>query len=763
MRKLLLFSLILSSSYLLAGSFTAKTGNRNWSSNGTWTPSGIPGPGDTALIPFGANITVDLTTNVHRVENQGTLIFQSTRSLTIGGDFLSSGTLNLSSCGNQTPLFIRGGFDCGGPIISSATTPYPTIQFEDITNVTSGFNSSGIDVNFYVHDSRGIHYATLTFNSGSALVIGGELKIDSGAVNNNALGTDFRNLVLVNNAAYQNNGALTIITGSEDTSDVALRVIGTGNSLIDQGLVNFQGTTPQDVMIQGLNPFTVNVGTMTFGATSTTIRGSGSALRVLGSVTVSASSTLNTNNKLVLGATAALKGQLEVDGIGTLNGDITIERYLQNPSLATWRYFGFPMLSNNLSDINGLSTISNPKPVQVNAYSYNAVPIGGGNDTATGWVPVTDWSTALLSNAYIVYSSSNAAFQISSNPISLSGDANLTSKVYALGYSFDPDRNAANNRGWNFIPNPFPVNISTVNLLGDGVNFPMAYKGVHIFNSNTQQYVVVTAGGGPNDTSSISGTTSIPMTGGFWVKSDAIGQNLLLQPSHTSADALGVDMHRTKQQDALFVYLKDNSGRNDVVKVFTEYTATDGMDIDIDGYKRHTPNSDYPSLYFTHGMDEMSMNGISRIDQHHSLDLAMRKGASNSYTISAYVDKFNPATQIYLEDKKLNRFHNLRNSDYSFTQSATDMEDRFILHLSNVAMSIDEHSSEEVFVSKAHDATRLHLPPGVLAIEVFDITGAILFRAEEVNSNSFDLTQWDTPGIQLVRIYTENGVTVLKF
>ena len=116
MRKLFISSIViclyalLLSTNLFATDYSSKSSG-NWSSSGSWTPTGIPGSGDNITILSGCNVTINGTYSCKNVTINpgGTLTSNSSKSLTIYGNlsnfgtFVSStGTINFNGTSAQT-------------------------------------------------------------------------------------------------------------------------------------------------------------------------------------------------------------------------------------------------------------------------------------------------------------------------------------------------------------------------------------------------------------------------------------------------------------------------------------------------------------------------------------------------------------------------------------------------------------------------------------------------------------------------------------
>lgn len=83
----------LSGAFAAAESFQwTKPSNGNWSDANHWTPSRVPGSGDTASIPGGLTIVIDTTVSISGLSLRG----GSSLSVAVGGVFNILGNLDIN-------------------------------------------------------------------------------------------------------------------------------------------------------------------------------------------------------------------------------------------------------------------------------------------------------------------------------------------------------------------------------------------------------------------------------------------------------------------------------------------------------------------------------------------------------------------------------------------------------------------------------------------------------------------------------------------
>src|SRR5437867_10252501 len=112
-------TLVFLTSMLAFSTTKTSAGNGNWGTVGTWSPSGVPGTGDSVVIATGHTVTLDVDARVGAVNIRGTLTYGgsnnrelvTTTSSGLSGDQIVSGTLTFVGNNNQKDT-VGGNFTC---------------------------------------------------------------------------------------------------------------------------------------------------------------------------------------------------------------------------------------------------------------------------------------------------------------------------------------------------------------------------------------------------------------------------------------------------------------------------------------------------------------------------------------------------------------------------------------------------------------------------------------------------------------------------
>jgi hypothetical protein len=282
-----------------AGTKTSN-GSGNWSSANTWTPNGVPTSGDNVTIANGHVITINANASCNNIVvgqgTSGTLQYNNggtgtsltannitinngglfwvpnnsntTNSLTIKGDVVNSGSLNLYSDANS---FVRANFSKNGNQTVSGTGSF-SFQVIDVNLGTSNTNTLDITA------------PTFTATNGFLNLLNGTFKL---AANNAATVTPFTttttipssaglwlnapNITFSTTANITLAGKMTLLGGTFNVGDAANEDL-----LISGGSLNLQGGTIKvggklyTSSVNNVASVTISGGTITVPAYSST-------------------------------------------------------------------------------------------------------------------------------------------------------------------------------------------------------------------------------------------------------------------------------------------------------------------------------------------------------------------------------------------------------------------------------------------------------------------------------------------------------------
>jgi autotransporter-associated beta strand protein len=288
-----------------------KNGNPNFNSNGAWSPSGVPGPGDVAVFDVAMSVDPNLSGSLTIQE----LNFSTTASS--GYDLTSSNTgikLTLTNTGTGTTSAINAANTSGTNTIDAP------IVLGAAANSTQTFTQASggtLIVNGVISNTNNV---TLSLAGGGIIQLGGANTYTGGT-------TLTAGTLNINNASALGTGTFTIAGGSNaiiDNTTAGAITLSTNNAQIWNGDFTFTGTQSLNlgtgaVTLGASRAVTVNANNLTVGGV---ISGSGFGLTKAGAGTL----TLGGANTYS-GGTTVSAGTLQLSGSGTLgstNGGLTV-------------------------------------------------------------------------------------------------------------------------------------------------------------------------------------------------------------------------------------------------------------------------------------------------------------------------------------------------------------------------------------------------------------------------------------------------------
>ncbi|MFZ3376745.1 MAG: autotransporter-associated beta strand repeat-containing protein [Chthoniobacterales bacterium] len=283
-----------------------KNGNSDFNKKGAWTPSGVPGPTDTADFDSAMVVQPNMSASVTIQE----LTFSTASSS--GYDLTSSNTgikLTLTSATAINAANTSGTNTIDAPIVLSAAA-------NSTQNFTQAIGGSLI-VNGVISNTNNV---TLSLAGGGIIQLGGANTYTGGT-------TLTAGTLNINNANALGTGTFTIASGSNaiiDNTTAGAITLSTNNTQIWNGDFTFTGTQSLNlgtgaVTLGGNRTVTVNTNNLTVGGV---ISGGGFSVTKAGAGTLTLAGA-NTYS----GGTTVSAGSLQLSGSGTLgstNGGLTV-------------------------------------------------------------------------------------------------------------------------------------------------------------------------------------------------------------------------------------------------------------------------------------------------------------------------------------------------------------------------------------------------------------------------------------------------------
>lgn len=567
-------------------------------------------------------------------------------------------------------------------------------------------------------------------------------------------------------------GVILNLNGNQLTIGGALTGTGTIRGSATSSLV-VNGSTAAVLRMDQTTPGTTNI------LNNLTINNSGgvtlnNAIKVYGLVTLS-SGALTSNGNLTLGATSTTAyGQIANTGSGSISGSVAMEKMLSNTD-AGWRQVGLPF-SNAVENLTGVDLLDtahgNANERNIFVWDNSVNPSVSGE--ARGWrAAEKDVDTESL--AYSIYGdNSHGGLHDISSTLNFTGTySHNSNKNFSLTNLNDPlGAGSPDKQGWNLVPNPFPSNLSVSSLFSNSFG-SISYKAVHIWNATSGQYQAICSTGvtmnSYNNSQSTSSSTVLAPFQAFWVKANSNTTFTINNSSRTtSGTGLGVFMKKNYDLARLNVLDKDSAW--DQMVIYFNTGAHAGFDADGDAYKLISMNNNVPSLYSVTADGIFAINALDEDKYTHEVPLGFRSGKTGQFTFELNKEELDAKWYVYLEDKTLGIYHNLKNSAYLFTSGTpVKSDDRFVLHFMPNALSSEKliadtrqmqvtGNGQEVYVFVPS-----HFTSQLFEIQIVDMMGRVVYSSDKVEliqgMNTLQNLNIKADGYYSVRVNSSEGVT----
>jgi len=132
----------------------------------------------------------------------------------------------------------------------------------------------------------------------------------------------------------------------------------------------------------------------------------------------------------------------------------------------------------------------------------------------------------------------------------------------------------------------------------------------------------------------------------------------------------------------LRLQLVGGSGADEMV-VYFDTMATNNFDINYDAIKYISETAGIPNIYSNVDTLKLSINVLKKLDQDMIIPMGIVAKTSGNYQINVIdMSSFDPSSNVYLEDRNLDIFTNLRNiSQYNVNLPVGEHNGRFFIHL----------------------------------------------------------------------------------
>ena len=314
--------------------------------------------------------------------------------------------------------------------------------------------------------------------------------------------------------------------------------------------------------------------------------------------------------------------------------------------------------------------------------------------------------------------------------------------------------------GFNLIGTglPFPIDWDQIVLNGNLTNVDNA---IHFWDGASLQYASYV-----NNISINGGSNLIMPMQGLFVHANAATGSVTFDAA-SAATNNGTFYKNGETREYFKLVMTAPSGFIDEAAVYYEQGATENYDKEYDGLKMFTRDEQAPTIYsLSNDLEMLGINGLIDNGEPVIIPLGVDARSNGSFKIEA-VDVLNwPAgTEIILEDRANNIFHDLESAPYTFNMTKNEpIEGRFYLNVAKTSTGIFTVGGEDAFTVITMGNQILVDLEGIQAngtVQIFDMLGRLLTEQEITDQQTKIQVEIDQPTPVVIKA-ANNGQLVTK-
>ncbi len=621
-----------------------------------------------------------------------------------GGLFSQAPTAN--PAGN-TPNKVRY-FTVSTTADGSATRPFSRESYCHVGGSTTGFGS--ISVWDFTMNTASTSI-TRAAGAGGVWNIANDLVINNGTV---SFGSS-SNVADVNGDLILNaGGTLTLSTAIGGDIRVAgdMTINGTFNK--NSRAIFYDGSASQNVSASAPIDldfiFVENTGgVVTFEP----------ALTIANTFEINPSCRVVLNNNTTLNGTLTIEatsessyGQLLALGTVTGSGNVVHQRAITG-STAGWRFFS-PATSGTQNNLGTGLLFAPGGPA-------NVINLSNGSPNAWQGVGGTTATALTPGRGYGVYFGTDGV-----NGTSTSGSINTTGSIQTSNVTVSglTNGNSGSSFGWALVGNPFTAGFN----FGDAANTKTNIDNtVWIWNPTSSggsgayaSYNYTTATSAPSG--ALNGV--IPPAQGFIIKVNNTSPVLTMATAARTTATPNAQMRTASVLNRMYLTATNTqNGFNDELALVSWPTASTTFESDVDALKLNSFTSN--AVNFSSKSSDnrlLSINSTSVWNDQLSIPLHIACTDAAAMKIEANLQEVDATLPVILEDRFLNRNHNLRQGAYQFAHVPAQA-DRFVIHFTALATSVQNNQLDKLLIYSASESLFVKGVEGAYELAMFDMQG----------------------------------------
>lgn len=313
------------------------------------------------------------------------------------------------------------------------------------------------------------------------------------------------------------------------------------------------------------------------------------------------------------------------------------------------------------------------------------------------------------------------------------------------------------NWGFNLLGNPYASA-----LIWNSADWTLTNVGANaqIWEEANANYAVIAPDG------------FIPSTNGFFVEvATAAGGSVIIPASartHNATNNYKNTVASDNNQETLDLKVTNDANMYfDLCRIGFKADATEAWDMAYDAHKLFG-GAATSQLWSVVNNENFVYNYLPYVYESYQVPVHFRAGVNATHHITVDgIDGFFENSEIYLEDLQTEEVINLTEQQmYSFTATTNDAEARFILHFFGVTSVDDPIAVAKDAHIYAVDQTVYirfnELSTNNSQVEIFNTIGQQVYFEQLAPQSLSSIQLNEKPGIYIVRLKTENGLTTQK-
>ncbi|MFK7832929.1 MAG: lamin tail domain-containing protein [Winogradskyella sp.] len=344
---------------------------------------------------------------------------------------------------------------------------------------------------------------------------------------------------------------------------------------------------------------------------------------------------------------------------------------------------------------------------------------------------------------------------------------------------------------WNFIGNPYPSAIDTAVFFSENTGVANNIflwsqatpadanaSGDEGFNFSTADYAIINASGinvAGGDLALVP-NNFVPSGQGFFIEALS-GTNVTFNNAMRVTGDNDQFFRNTNNRHVLWLNLNSDNGVSKQIAVAHLEGASDNDDGSYYDVKENLSTGVAATIYSTILDDSANNQFVIQgkhplsLDENEIIDLGFKTMITvptlYRISIAQFEGEFYTENNIYLKDNELNVFHNLKDSDYTFTSDAGVFNERFQIVFNTTSLSIDDNliATNQLSILELENGTvefRIGNTHTITNVSILDITGRQIY---DLKGNSA-VEVYNLPALSkgpyIAKVTLSNGQVISK-